>query len=126
MIKLFKYSLIILLPLTIYYSCYYDKEELLYPQVGSSCDTTNITYKSSISTILGSYCLSCHNNSVASTYGGGIKLQDYADVKANINRIYGSVMHQNGYSSMPKGGGTLNSCSTRTIKIWIDAGSPNN
>jgi len=112
--------------LTVYYSCYYDKEELLYPQLFAICDTTNVTFKSSITSILGNSCYSCHNNSVASTYGGNIKLQDYADVKANINRVYGAINHLNGYSAMPKGGGSISSCAIRTIKIWMDAGSPNN
>ena len=31
-------------------SCYYDKEEILYPQ--SVCDTTNVTYSSSVVSIL--------------------------------------------------------------------------
>jgi cytochrome c5 len=124
--KLFKLIFLSLVLLTLYYSCYYDNEELLYPQVSSNCDTTNVTYKSSVSTILGNYCYSCHSNSVASSYGGNIKLQDYADVKSNINRVYGAIMHQNGYSAMPKGGSKLSDCSIQTIKIWMDAGSPNN
>jgi hypothetical protein len=122
----FKFILIGLIFITVYFGCYYDNEEMLYPQLSSNCDTTNVTYKSSVSTILGNYCYSCHNNSVASTYGGNIKLQDYADVKTNISRVYGAITHQNGYSAMPKGGGSISDCSIRTIKIWMDAGSPNN
>jgi hypothetical protein len=124
--KLFKLFFLVLSILAVYYGCYYDKEELLYPQLGSSCDTTNVTYKSSVTTILGENCYSCHNNSVASSYGGNIKLQDYADVNSKIDRIYGCITHQNGFSAMPKGGGKLSNCSIATIKIWKDAGAPNN
>jgi hypothetical protein len=124
--KILKLFIVGLIILTIYYSCYYDKEELLYPQLTSNCDTTNVTFKSSITNILGNYCYSCHNNSVASTYGGNIRLQDYTDVNTNINRVYGAITHQNGYSAMPKGGGLLNACSIKTLQIWKDAGAPNN
>ncbi len=107
-------------------SCYNDNEEVLYPKINSNCDTSNVTFSSSISAILDGYCLNCHNNSVASAYGGGVKLEDYADVKTNINRIYGSVKHQNGFSAMPKGGGSISNCSILTIEAWMKDGTPNN
>jgi len=124
--KLFKIIVLSLIVLTVYFGCYYDKEDLLYPQFNTNCDTINVTYKSSVTSILSSYCYNCHGNSVASSYGGNIKLQDYADVKSNIDKIYGAINHQNGYKAMPNGGGKINVCALKTIQIWKDAGTPNN
>lgn len=108
-------------------SCYYDSEEYLYPQTSSPCDTTNVTYANSVVPIIQNYCLSCHSNSTASM-GGNIKLEDYADVKlrADDHRLLGSVDHQNGYSPMPKGSKKLDECKVSIIRLWVNAGAPNN
>lgn len=112
----------------IFTQCYYDKKELLYPQVGTECDTTNVTYNPKITNILSGNCYSCHGNGVAASLGGGIKLQNYADVKEKVSRIYGAITHQSGYLEMPRpiGSPMLDSCSIKLIRIWIAAGAPNN
>jgi hypothetical protein len=108
-------------------SCYYDSEEYLYPSTSSQCDTTNVTYSLSVVPIIQNNCLSCHSNSTASM-GGNIKLEDYADVKlrADDHRLLGSVEHQSGYSPMPQGAKKLDDCKISTIRIWVNAGAPNN
>ncbi|MFT3754109.1 MAG: hypothetical protein QM800_14945 [Paludibacter sp.] len=103
-----------------FHSCYYDKEEQLYPSL-AACDTTNITYSQKIAPILNANCLSCHGNSVYQSNGGGVKLQDYPDVKANINPAYDAVVN----GRMPKGA-KLDDCSITAIGIWKNAGAPNN
>ena len=104
-----------------FYSCYYDKEELLYPNV-TPCDTTNVTFAIKIAPILNANCLSCHGNSVYLNAGGGIKLQDYGDVKANLDQAYNDIIT----ARMPKGGAKLDACSITALRIWKNAGAPNN
>jgi hypothetical protein len=108
--------------------CYYDSEEFLYPQISNTCDTTNVTYSQSVVPLLENYCLSCHSNSMAPSSGGNIKLENYADVKiqADNHKLLGSVAHENGYSPMPLGASKLDDCKITTIRIWVNAGAPNN
>ena len=109
-------------------SCYYDSEEYLFPTLSTSCDTTNVTFSNQVTSILGNRCLSCHSNSTAAAFGGNIRLEDYADVKARADdqRLLGSINHDPGYSPMPMGSSKLDGCSLSTIRAWINAGAPNN
>ncbi len=108
--------------------CYYNSKEYLYPQVSNGCDTTNVTFNLSVKPILNSYCLSCHSNSSAASYGGNIKLENYTDVKlrADNGSLFGSVNYTGGFSQMPKGSSKLDDCKLTIIKKWIDDGAPNN
>jgi hypothetical protein len=119
------FSILFIICLT---TCYYDNEENLYPQLGQNCDLTNVTYTLTVKPILQSYCLSCHSTAAASASGGGIRLENYTDLKTYVTngKLYGSVSHAAGYSAMPKGGGTLDNCSLIKLKKWIDDGSLNN
>ena len=103
-------------------SCYYDKEEQLYPQLNSACDTTNVRFSTKIQPILSLYCYGCHSNANAASFGNNIKLENYSDVVVNINRVYGAIMHQTGYSPMPKNGSMLSDCSRTMFAIWIRNG----
>jgi hypothetical protein len=107
--------------------CYYDSEEALYGIPGTGCDTSITKFSTEIRPILQSSCLSCHSNAAALSSGGGIKLQDYADVKTNVlnGRLVGSVDHSQGFSAMPKGGGKLSDCNILIIKTWISKGTLN-
>lgn len=110
------------------WSCYYDNEEFLYPKLSSSCDTIDVTFSSVVKPVLQQYCYTCHSNSIAASFGGNIKLEDYADVKisADNGKLYGTVAHLPGYSPMPKGGSKLDGCDISMIKSWIDSGAPDN
>jgi hypothetical protein len=107
-------------------SCYYDNEESLYPVVGSSCDTTNVTFTGKIVPMLSNNCLSCHSNATAPGSGNGIALENYADVKARATAITGSINHTGSYSPMPKNSGKLNACLITQFDIWVRNGAPNN
>jgi hypothetical protein len=107
-------------------SCYYDNEEELYPQINSTCDTSNVTYSAVISPLLSSYCLGCHGASAASSSGGSIDLSTYALVKARINNIYTDINQGSGSDPMPKGGGKLTECQINEVKSWMNNGSLNN
>ncbi len=119
-----------LLPMLLFvlFGCYYDSEEGLYGKPGTGCDTTVTNFGSEVKPILQSYCLSCHSNSAATGSGGGIKLQDYADVKiyADNGKLMGTINHSSGSIAMPKGGGKLTDCEIQKIQSWITKGTLNN
>jgi len=116
--------LCVLFILIVVSECYYDSEEYLYPRF---CDTTNITFAQSVKPILQDHCYFCHSNSTFSN-GGGIRLEDYADVKtkADDGSLLGSITHTTGFSAMPMGTGKLEDCKITFIQTWIGAGSPDN
>lgn len=120
----------LILPLVFFVlsGCYYDSEEALYGTPGSGICNTDVTkFSTEIKPILQSNCLTCHSNAAATDNGGGIKLQDYADVKINVSngKLVGAVEHRSGYSPMPKGGVKLNDCNILTINTWITKGTLN-
>ncbi len=122
MSKSFLLSLIVLLSLPLLFSCYYDNQEFLYPEVGNSCDTTNVTFNTGVKSLMQNRCWSCHSNATASSAGGGIRLQDYVEVSSQSTRILGVIKHQSGFSPMPKNSGMLPPCSIRQFEIWISTG----
>ncbi len=107
--------------------CYYDSEETLYPKLTSPCDDIDVTFSGTVTTIL-QPCLSCHSTSVASSSGGGIKLQNYTDIQTYITngKLMGAINHSSGYIAMPQGGGKLPDCEISQLQKWIDNNSPNN
>jgi len=109
-------------------SCFYDSEEYLYPKTSIQCDTTQVTYSQSVVPIIQNNCLSCHGNSTAAVFGSNIELEDYADIKVQFdaNRLIGAISHENGYTPMPMDAPKLDDCNITTIRIWVDAGAPNN
>jgi len=108
--------------------CYYDSEEALYPTISSTCDLTNVTFTASVKPILQASCLSCHSNAKAANSGGGIKLENYADVliSTNSGKLMGTINHASGYQAMPQGGGKLTDCEISQLQTWIDNGKLNN
>ena len=108
--------------------CYYDSEEALFGKPGTGCNTDITNFSTEIKPILQSNCIVCHSNSAAASSGGGIKLQDFADVKANVlsGKLMGTIEHLSGYSPMPKGGGKLSDCNILIINTWITKGTLNN
>lgn len=97
------------------YSCYYDKEELLYP-VQAACDSTNVTYSSKVAPIFSANCTSCHNATMANA---GIKLETVGNVQANIDLAYDAIIN----GIMPPDGEKLNDCSISIIRVWKNAGA---
>jgi len=103
-------------------SCYYDKEDMLYPSTG--CDTSAVKYSGQIVTMLNSSCLSCHGGTAAS--GGGIKLGDYTSVKAAADN--GTLLNAvtRDVNPMPQGAARLSDCRIAELRTWIRNGAPNN
>jgi len=105
-------------------SCYYDKEDDLYPQT-AACDTTNVTFTNNVFPIINSNCTACHSGAAPS---GNIRLENYNDIStaANNGSLLGVIRHESGWSPMPKGGGKLNDCDIAEIETWVNQGTPNN
>lgn len=127
-IKKYTSPLLIVTVLTVLFlttleSCYYDKADLLYPD--TACDTSAVKYSTSVLPVLSSSCISCHGGSTPSA---GISLDSYTGVKQQVDngRLWGAVSHSPNYSPMPKNSSKLSNCNLSKIKIWIDAGAPNN
>lgn len=103
-------------------SCYYDKEELLYPGSNLPVDCTTVAAKFSadIAPIMSGKCATsgCHN----ATAAGGVILQTYAQISAAKDRINVRCVVQ---KSMPPSG-PLPLSEINKLKCWIDAGAPNN
>ena len=109
-------------------SCYYDKEQLLYPGSGNApCTdtTTAVSYSKNVVPLLQAQCYGCHNSNFPS---GNITMGGYTADKAvaQSGKLYGTVTYLPGYSPMPKGSNKLNNCQISLIKKWVDAGLPNN
>ena len=102
--------------------CYYESEEHLFPSANNTCDTTNVTYATSIIPLLNNNCFSCHGSSTSS-FGGGFNLQDTTVLRAQISsgQLYKSITYQS--HPMPPSG-QLPNCPIVTVKKWIDAGAP--
>jgi hypothetical protein len=106
-------------------SCYYDREEALYPSYNASCDTTNITFSTTITTVLSNSCWSCHSASNAATFGNNIKLVSYTDVSSQITTVITSINHTSS-KPMPKNAPKLPACQLNQFDIWVKKGMPNN
>ncbi|MEI6140031.1 MAG: hypothetical protein WCP85_12250 [Mariniphaga sp.] len=113
--------------LLVLFGCYYDSEEALNGKPGVGCDITVTKFSTEVKPILQSNCLSCHSNTAAGGNGGGIKLQDYADVKtyADNGKLIGTINHSSGFAAMPKGGGKLTDCNILVVQTWINRGKLN-
>jgi hypothetical protein len=125
--KLLSLLLAITVLMLVLNSCYYDVASQLYPAGGTTCDTTNVTYFTTIRNILQvNACLSCHSGS--GTIGGNIALDNYNSLKVYVQngRLYGSMNHNPGYVAMPQGGNKVSDCDLTKVRIWINAGIPNN
>ncbi|NJO25891.1 MAG: hypothetical protein HC867_09255 [Bacteroidia bacterium] len=109
-------------------SCYYDKEELLYPASlsGPCTDTAGaVSYSQKVVPLFQQYCYGCHSGNFPS---GNIAMGTYQTDRAigQNGKLYGSIAHSPGYSPMPKASNKMSNCQVALIKKWIDSGMLNN
>lgn len=106
-------ALIIVLILS---SCEDLDEIYVAPLPPGGCDTVNVTYAITIQNIMNSKCVQCHGNS------GGVDLNGYANVKANVDngRMQKSIAPGGSMVSL------LTDCDAKQIMAWINKGAPNN
>jgi len=93
--------------------------------IGSACDSSNVKYSTTISKILSDNCVGCHGAGGS----GGVTLTNYNGVKTVVTnlKLWNSINHLSGATkAMPNSTTKLSSCNLRQIKIWIDAGAPQN
>jgi hypothetical protein len=112
--------------LSVSFGCYYDNFEELHPTI-TACDTTGtITYTNEIAAILSSNCgtgdIACHKDGNPDD----IVLDNYLDVSFLVmdGSLMGSILHQPGFTPMPKNGGFLGDCETQKIQAWVNRGAP--
>ncbi|MFT3885118.1 MAG: hypothetical protein QM724_06715 [Flavobacteriales bacterium] len=100
--------------------CYYDNEADLYPN--SFCDTTNVTYATKVLPIIRSNCSTplCH---VPRGNGGG-DFTTYAGLRAKVDD--GSFATDVFRTKAMPPSSSLSACDLRVLRIWVDAGAPNN
>ena len=125
--KYFKIALI-LIAISSFTACYYDKKDQVYPQVVvAACDTTNVSYSVTVTNILNANCNNCHGAS-ANSLGAGIVLNTYATVKPYITngRLVNSILQNGNASPMPKNMSKMDICSINKIIVWANRGAINN
>jgi hypothetical protein len=125
--KYFKTALI-LIAISSFTACYYDKKDQVYPQVVvAACDTTNVSYSVTVTNILNANCNNCHGAS-ANNLGAGIVLNTYASVKPYITngRLVNSILQNGNASPMPKNMAKMDVCSINKIIVWANKGAINN
>jgi len=125
--KYFKIALI-LIAISSFTACYYDKKDQVYPQVVvAACDTTNVSYSVTVTNILNTNCNNCHGAS-ANSLGAGIVLNTYASVKPYITngRLVNSILQNGNASPMPKNMAKMDVCSINKIIVWANRGAINN
>jgi len=113
------------------YSCYRHNRESVYPTAatpGSSfCDTTHVSYDSTVSVILLANCAltGCHASSSAT---GGYAFDSYSGVRSAVlnGRLVGAITHAPGYAQMPKERAMLDDCQIALITSWVEHGAQNN
>lgn len=110
--------LLFLLPLV---GCYYDKEEVLYPN--SFCNTTNVTWSGTIQPLVVSRCASpgCHVPG-----GQSPDLSTYTAFKAQVDLGRVQARAIQGNPSFMPASGKLPNCNIQQLQAWIDAGALNN
>jgi uncharacterized membrane protein len=89
----------------------------------AECDTADVRFSTTISSLLNTHCVACHNSNNASK---GVQLDDYSAVVSVVNsgRLI-SVLNGTAYPQMPPSR-PLDFCSVRSIELWIQDGAPNN
>ena len=121
-----KFLLPLLFTALIFAGCTYSKKEVDYPLTGNACDTTGMTFASTIKPILDASCNNCHGGS--GSLGGGYIFDTYAGVKDELNNagdeFLNSIKHIGSVTPMPKDGTKLADCEISKIAAWINAGAP--
>jgi hypothetical protein len=108
-------------------SCKKDNAEEMFPPTGgSTCETGNVTFSNTVTTLIATNCATagCHAGSSPT----GINLSTYAGIAAiaNSGKLMASITHSGSASAMPKGLPKLDDCTIAKIKKWVDDGAPNN
>jgi hypothetical protein len=88
------------------------------------CDTMRLGYQMHIAPIIQNHCLGCHNSSSAS---GQVVLEHFSQVQLAVmgRHLWTVVDYPGGTGRMPPTG-PLSDCDLTKIRLWIEAGMPEN
>lgn len=100
-------------------SCFYDKEELLYPGA-NDCSTGNISFAADVQPLIQTSCAiaGCHD---AGSGNKGGPFTNYTQIKNKAATIKGQVTS----GAMPQGS-SLTAAQIQLISCWVDSGALNN
>lgn len=100
--------------------CYYDKEDLLYPN-NIDCTAVNAKYSTDIAPLMASKCATsgCHD---AAGNAAGVTLENYGQVSAVASGINQKCIVER---SMPPSD-VLTTLEYSKLKCWISSGALNN
>ena len=88
----------------------------------AGCDSSHVTYDSTINTIVQSWCTGCHGGSNPA-YGISLTTYDQVNAVVNAGRLMGAIRQETGYYPMPKGS-QLSPCDIALFQKWINLGMP--
>jgi mono/diheme cytochrome c family protein len=90
-----------------------------------NCDTLNVTFSGTIFPLIQNNCAGCHSGANPQ---GNISLTNYTQINARVQsgQLFGAVNHEAGFTPMPFNQPKLPPCQLDQIRIWIEAGAPNN
>jgi len=98
-----------------------------------TCDTTNITYDSTIAPIFSANCTKsgCHNTTDMAL-AGNVALDTWTGVNAFLSntrsggptKMLNDINQVSGGNNMPKSGGKISDCNIKQITKWIASGWP--
>ncbi len=114
-----KKILYLLAGIIVFTGCYYDKEEILYPD-GINCSTVPARFATDVNPIIQTRCAVAGCHAAGSTNGRG-PLTSYDLIKNAAVEIKSAVV--SGF--MPQGS-SLTPAEIKAISCWVDAGAPNN
>lgn len=86
----------------------------------SECDTTQITYTSSLKPFIDLSCKGCHNTTIQS---GSVNLDGHTNFSTHAERSL--IRMRSSQNPMPPNG-KPSECISRTVELWIIEGKPNN
>jgi hypothetical protein len=109
----------------IFQGCFYDKEELVYPQstTPANCDTANMKFSTTISALIQARCSNCHTGAATS----GFNFTTYNPLKARATSgvLMDRLTTSDPTKLMPQGGPKLPACEIEKFRAWVNAGAPN-
>ena len=91
---------------------------LVTGDTGYSVDPSALNYAYVNANIFQPHCIQCHSNAAGNS--GGVNLETYANVVANLNNIRDQV----NTNQMPKGGPPLTDTEKTILNDWISLGAP--
>jgi hypothetical protein len=92
-------------------------------QDAGGCNPVNVSFANDIQPVINTNCIGCHGTGNST----GVTLSTHAGVQeaSQNNRLYNAVA-QNGLETPMPPNTKLSACDIQKIKVWVDAGAPNN